>query len=173
LKWLQILIVLTLLWIIMQDFRYRAVYWFLFPLLAVSLFVYKTLLWQSILTPATDVLYNMGFLFAQLFLLSAYFSFRQKRWVNITRELLGWGDILFLTSVAFYCGALTYVAFYVGSLFSVVVIWVIWKAVASKEKQIPLAGLQALLFCVLFVFGQYADRLHFTSDNWILMQIGL
>ncbi|CAN5433786.1 general secretion pathway protein [soil metagenome] len=169
---LKVFILITLLLIFIQDWKNRAVFWFFFPLLAVSLFFLNYLthtgtegIWQPSLI-------NIGFLTIQLLLVTAYFSIKAKRPVNITRNLLGLGDILFLWSIAFYLSVLNFLFFYIASLVCVLLFWMFYQLIASKkDKQIPLAGIQALLFTVLLAIDWWFLNVHLNDDMWLLKLI--
>jgi hypothetical protein len=169
---LKVFILITLLLIFIQDWKNRAVYWFLFPLLAASLLFLNYLthtgaegIWQP-------TVINIGFLVLQLLLVTAYFSIKAKRPVNITRNLLGLGDILFLLSITFYLSVLNFLFFYIVSLVCVLLFWMLHQLIVSKkDKQIPLAGIQALLFTVLLAIDWWFLNVHLNDDTWLLKLI--
>lgn len=164
---LKIVILIILLLLFIQDISSRSVYWFLFPVLSICLVIVRiqsqslTELWQ----PA---LINIGFVTLQLLLLTLYFSFKNRRWINITAQLLGLGDVLFLLSIAFYLSVLNYLFFYITSLTAVLSFWLIFQRVtAKKSDHIPLAGLQGLIFGV-FLAGEWRFGLFdLTDDTWL------
>ena len=87
----------------------------------------------------------------------------------ITTNLLGWGDILFLLSISFYLSVLNFLFFYIVSLVGALLIWVTWQAVSKeKNKQIPLAGLQALIFTVFLAGDWWFNSFTLTDDAWLL-----
>lgn len=166
---LRILIVVVLLLIFVQDLRSRSVYWVLFPVLML-LFIATGLLqhrlWVDLLQPA---MINGLFIVVQLLLVSAYFSLKSGKWINICAELLGWGDVLLLLSVAFYLSVLNFVFFYVSSLILTLLLWMTWQGVAGrKNKQLPLAGFQAMIFSVFLTGDWYGLHLNLTDDSWLL-----
>jgi hypothetical protein len=164
---IAIQILLTLMFI--QDMRSRSVYWVLFPVLGL-LFIVLSLqqhhLYTDLLQPT---LINMGFLLLQFLLVSAYFSVKNSGWTNITASMLGWGDILFLLSIAFYLSVLNFLFFYIASLVIILLYWLSLRAFsAKKNKHIPLAGLQALLFAVFLTTDWWIKPVNITSDDWLL-----
>jgi hypothetical protein len=158
-----------LLLIFAQDIKHRAVYWFLFPGLMVSFLALQFLqgsrpagIWQPALV-------NVVFLLIQLVVVSAYFSVKNKKWINITDGLLGWGDILFLFSLCFYLSVLNFLFFFVASLVLVIVIWLIWRVTTKHpDKHVPLAGLQSLICAVFLAASWWGWGLNLTNDNWLL-----
>jgi len=164
----HLLIIGVLLLIFLQDIRSHSVYWFLFPLLAAGLFILK-LQNQSLGDAWLPIAINISFLTLQLFILSVYFSVKSKRWINVTQTLLGWGDILFLLSIAFYLSVLNYLFFYVASLLVILSFWLIRNLVTqNKFNPIPLAGLQALIFAILLTGYWCCHCFDPTDDTWLL-----
>lgn len=161
---LQVIAVLLLLVVFYQDYRHRAVYWILFPLLALVFLGYNLKLrnWEEV---KDDLLINLGFIAVQLLLLTIYFSIKYKRPVNISSHLLGWGDILFIVALGFLFSPLNFVLYYLMSLLLVVTGVLSMKLAGFRPSKIPLAGIQALfLSCVWFVkcccncFSFYSDE---------------
>src|ERR1700743_489851 len=112
---LQVFTMAVLALIFLQDVRGRAVYWFLFPLLAAAL--------VSIRFNLHEAWINMVFIVVQLLILTVYFSLKSSQWVNITTQLLGLGDILFLVCIALYFPVLSFLLFYTGSLVGALLLW--------------------------------------------------
>lgn len=159
--------VLLLLYLFYQDLRYRAIYWICFPVLLLLILMAGRFTFSGL----ENGLYNCLFLFVQMSVLTIYFSLKRKRWVNITKELLGWGDILFLLSVAFYFSPINYLIFYVSSLTFVLLLTGIFKRYYPARMTrftIPLAGLQALMFSLLMIFETVNKGIQLNSDNWFI-----
>lgn len=149
-----------------QDLRYRAVYWLCFPVLAALLFFMKQ---QAAGTSAALIDAGIATVFfaVQLLLVWLYFSFKNKKPVNITVQYLGLGDILFLMALAFYLSPLNYVLFYVSSLIVVLCYTIIQRSLNKDAgPEIPLAGLQALLLGCLLFFSMIKPGLNPYTDAW-------
>ncbi len=159
---LKLMIVLFLLFILYQDLKYRAVYWVCFP----ALFILFIALSLGIKLPRiflSDGLTNAFFLAVQLGLLVAYFSLKERKWITITTDRLGWGDILFIFVTGAYFSPLNYILFYTGSLLLVSVLTA--GGCFRSGRGIPLAGIQAALLSVLIL----ADKNNsLASDNWVI-----
>lgn len=130
---------LLLLVIAYQDFKYRAVWWFLFPALAVA-FLFPGLPAHFPL-PIEEIAFNLGFIFSQLILLWFYVSIKQRSFVNIVNTHIGMGDILFLVAICFAFSIVNLLFFYITGLLLVLSSVIMVKFITGKEvKHVPLAG---------------------------------
>ena len=164
----EFLILLVLFLVFIQDMMSRAVYWIVFPILTALFIVLRILQHQQITELWQPVLFNMGFLTIQMLIVSAWFSFKNRRWVNVTAQFIGWGDILLLISIAFYLSFLNFLFFYIASLIIVLSIWLILPAVFKlKNKHIPLAGLQALALILYLASDWWFIHMNVTNDYWL------
>jgi hypothetical protein len=166
---LRLLILAVLLLVFVQDIRNRSVYWVLFPVLAVLLVLLHSLPHHLLADIWQPVSINIVFLLFQFLIISVYFSIKNRRWINITDGLLGWGDILLLLSIAFYLSALNFLLFYIVSLTISLLIWLFWQVISEeKNKQIPLAGFQALIFTVFLAGDWWFKYFDLTDDaRWL------
>jgi len=166
---LQILILTILVIIFLQDMADRSVYWFLFVILTILLAGLHLMLIRGMVELWRSFSFNLGFLLLQMALLTAYFSLKQKKLVNITSELLGLGDVLFLLSIIFYLSVLNFLFFYIASLVCVLLVWIFGQIITKKKNtQIPLAGLQAILFSLFLAGDWFGLHLNLTDDTWLL-----
>jgi hypothetical protein len=152
--------------IFVQDLRSRSVHWFLFPLLAITLLLHN-LGMQGAADTWPSVLVNIGFLVIQFFLVCAWFTLRNGKWTNITVELLGWGDVLFLLSAALGLSVFSFLLFYILSLTVICIYWLLIKALGNSNKQVPLAGLQALLLSIFLSGDWWLFQIGLTGDDWV------
>jgi hypothetical protein len=165
----KIITIILLLLIFLQDLKGRAVYWFLFPLLALLLTVIRIQQHLVFVDFLRGALLNLGFITLQLLTLTLYFSLKNRRWVNITAELLGWGDILFFLSIAFYLPFINYLFFYIVSLTGVLLAWLIWRSISQhKHPFIPLAGLLSLAVAGLLTADWWFKSFNLADDAWLL-----
>ena len=159
--------------IFFQDVKSRSVYWVLFPILTGLLLLLHTFENHGLVLSWQSAVFNIGFFLGQLILVTFYFSVRNRKLTNITGELLGMGDVLFILSIAFYLSIFNFLFFYIASLIIVLLVWVTWQAVsARKSKYIPLAGLQAILFIAFLICDWWLKPIRLTDDTWILNLIG-
>jgi hypothetical protein len=164
----EILILLILLLVFIQDMMSRAVYWVLFPVLIMLFIVLRILQHQYTGVLWQPVLFNIGFLAIQMLMVSAWFSIKNKRWINVTVQMIGWGDLMLLISITFYLSFLNFLFFYMASLIIILFIWLILPAFFKiKNKHIPLAGLQALALILYLASDWWCIHISVTSDYWL------
>ena len=169
---LQIFIIASLLLLVIQDFKSRFVYWLVFPALVLEFILWHYLQQQSLKEIWQSILFNVLFLLLQLLLITIYFSLKSKRLINITSELLGLGDILFLLSMAFYFSVLNFMAFYLISLIESLITWLLWLTLTKhKNKHIPLAGIQALFLIIFLTLDWWILHFNIANDDWLLRLI--
>ena len=165
---IQISILVILATVFVQDLLSRSVYWILFPLLGILYFSLR-LSNQSVMSIFQSGAINIGFLAIQLLCVSAYFIIKSRRLINITNQLLGWGDILFLISTAVYLSVFNFLFFYIASLICILFFWLNWQLLVNiKNKYIPLAGLQAIILFIALIADWWFVHIDLTSDYWLL-----
>lgn len=164
---IYVFVLLSSLWIFWQDIVSRSVYWFTFPLLTGLFITLHILIKQPATTWLLMCLKNIAFLGFQFLLVWLYFSLKAKRFINVTNTMIGWGDILFLVSLAFYFSLLNFIVFYIGSLVLALLIALV-GSFYSSDKKIPLAGLQALIFALFLTSARLFFHLDLMSDNYWL-----
>jgi hypothetical protein len=166
---LQVFTMAVLALIFLQDLKGRAVYWFLFPVLAAALILIRFAGPLDVPDLIRSVLINLAFIAIQMAVLTGYFSLKSGGWVNITARLLGWGDILFLGCMALYLPVLNFLFFYIVSLIVVLLGWFAWQLFsANKDQHIPLAGLQSLMVIVLLAGDWWCRSFNLADDAWLL-----
>ena len=170
-NYLQFIILLLLLVVAWQDFKFRAIYWWLFPLLICALALEKSLA-VTTTDMIVDFAINVTFLTAQLLLLTLYFSIKQQKLVNIFKHLFGLGDLLFLVCIAAYFSIYSYIAYYLLSLLIVLLVTLVWNNIAHlKSLKIPLAGEQAMFLIGIKLVTYFNEQLIFTSDTWLVKHL--
>ncbi len=141
----------VLSFIFFQDLKDRAVSWYFFPLLFLFTFLLR-LQKIDITSCLLDCGLNMLFVIVQLVMVWGYFSVKSRKFVNITKDYLGIGDILFLLAITPLFSPVVFVLFYVTSLLVIVISIILIRLVkANKNDYIPLAGLQSALLIPIIV----------------------
>lgn len=129
-----------------QDFKFRAISWYLFPALALCLLLIS----PSFSLYNTFV--NIGFVAFVFVLLTGWFSLKSGSLVNLTERHLGIGDVLFLLCLAFFFAPLNFFLFYLSSLLIVSIGTGLYLLVFRPDGfTIPLAGLQGLVLMTVLL----------------------
>lgn len=164
---LECALIVLLLVIALEDFKHRAVSWFLFPLLLAAsvAYTFPRLSGEAFLA---NVLTNASFTALQLLAVTAYFSLRKKALVNLTAGYLGAGDILFLGNLCFVFSPLNYCLFYFLTLSGIVLLVLLRQVVAgAASDKIPLAGIQAFVLVLVLVADWRLERFACENDYWL------
>lgn len=164
----SIAILLSLI-IFYQDMKERAVSWFLFPALAVSIFL-LTIFKNNFEIILSNILFNLGFIALQIISLTLWISFKNKRFVNIFTNYFGVGDLLFFIAISSYFSPVNFVLFFVISLLSILVLW-IFVSKRIRERNIPLAGLMSAVMTIVFVLNFAFPEICFQNDFQIINYI--
>jgi len=162
---IKIVLIVWLLLLFAQDMRWRAVYWWMYPVLTILL-ILDRLSGVSSFTMMVDTSWNLAFLSVQFLLLSVYFRIKYKRWTNLTHEHIGWGDILFLLCLGCYLPPINYLFFYMLSLGSILMFSLFVIALKRKSWKIPLAGFQAMILAVVLIANLRATDWDLSKTEW-------
>ena len=140
------------LFIAVQDFRYRRVYWFLFPILFCSGLYFARLkndpFWMQ------NLLQNSLFLGLVLSLLLSYFFLKYKSLQSI-KDQIGLGDVLLFIAILPFFKTEEFALFFSLSLFLSLLFFLPF-IIRKKDFKIPLAGFQSLIFALVLGFS-FAD----------------
>jgi hypothetical protein len=151
--------------IVYQDFRERKVSAWLLIVLSVALFL-QTSLSSSVGTALENTLVNTLFVLFLLVTLTAYFSLRARRFVNIVDTYLGLGDILLLLGISSCFPLFNFVLYFTLSLLLTLGGILILKLLRiSSKAEIPLAGALAITLGTLLAVSDLID--FSLNRNWI------
>ncbi|WP_299223882.1 hypothetical protein [uncultured Psychroserpens sp.] len=129
-----------------QDYRERQVYWFLFPLIALSC---GLLFYNQTLPELFIVSVLLNGVFIGLLLLAAFCYSRLV--LNIKfNEAFGLGDTLLFISLIFSFSTISFIVLFVFALVFSLIIHLILKSY-SATTTVPLAGYLSLFFGVSYV----------------------
>jgi hypothetical protein len=163
-----------LLIIAYQDFKFRAVNWIVFPLLALLSIIFNLLSLNTLLELCKNSMINLIFITVQFLLLYLYFILKIKKIIPLT-EKIGLGDLLFLCAVSFLFSPVNFIFFYIFSLITSLCIYGITSLIFKKNNPfsgaIPLAGLQSLFLFIFILATVLFGDLTITNDNYLLNQL--
>jgi len=156
-------IVALLLVITYQDFKERAISWWLLPLLMLG-FVIVSLKQNHWYQYLINCLINNAFCGFMFTIITTYFSVKHKSFVNIINNMLGIGDILFFVVLSFCFSHVHYIFFMISSLFIASLFGFYFQ---YKKQTIPLAGIQAMVF-ILYYFVCQHFSISLQNDYFLL-----
>jgi hypothetical protein len=159
----SILTISCLLLIAVQDFRDRAVSWWLFPLLFIFGFFYS-FQDQGLQTVLYNIMLNALYIFFTGGVVMLYFKMKEGHSVPIIGSKIGLGDIIFFVAVTPFFDFFSFAAFIIlSSLLSLVLHFLIRKNhLYGNNQHIPLAGIQSFFLLLLSV----TDNLNFYMYNF-------
>ena len=161
---IHISFITLLLFVVVQDFKQRAISWILIPFLLLF-----TVLRGLELTGAEDLLsfsmMNLMFVLFQLLLLSIYISVKNKKFVFIIDSHIGFGDVLFFVVLCASFSTVNFILFYLGSLVFSLLGFIVYKGINKKaEDSVPLAGLFSIAMLLMLVVNMVYPELNFYND---------
>lgn len=162
--WIKLPVVLLLLLMALQDFKYRAIAIWLFVVVGAGL-IYLKYEAQGWLVFFTDLKINIAFLAVQFVALFGYFAIKERRFVNLFKGYFGEGDLLFLLLLASYFSFFNFLLFHIVSLFLVLLLGLYLK---NKSPKIPLAGGQAFCLVLLMSIDHFSQKINLTQDIWVI-----
>jgi hypothetical protein len=141
-------VILILIAIIYQDFRYREIWWFMPPLLLIGGFLYKweTLNWEHFL-------FNFVFISLLISFLVVYVRIRFKS-NNLFKDYFGLGDVLVLIAITPLFGFPFFIYFFTASTIISLIGYVL-MSLFKAQKSIPYAGYISLCTIVFLLLVQY------------------
>lgn len=161
---LPILLISLLAVLTVQDFKSRAISWFLIPLLFIGFIAY------GLIEIELDelVLYfsiNSYIVLSCLFGVTLIVSLRAKKLTNILKEHLGLGDVLFFLILTVAFSPINFLGFYIGSiLMSCLIYGVIILSNKKETIPFPLAGGMSLMLIIALITSHYIPVFNFYQD---------
>jgi len=151
---LKFLIICILLIILYQDFKDRMVYWFLYPCIGLLGALIQLLVFPKEVFFLNTII-NLVFIAVILIIGGIYMKLvRRKGFLN---ESIGSGDILFFIFISFCFPVVSFIVLFVFSLlFSLMIHILIVKE--SNYKTVPLAGLMALFYSLIYFISFFLER---------------
>jgi len=129
--------------VLYQDIKERQVYWFLFPIIAISgalLFCFKTTIEMFM----GSIFINLTLISLLIFIIFFYSKVKLGYPLN---QVLGLGDILFFFAIALSFSSISFIILFVSSLiFSLLI-----HLLINKGQNVPLAGYMSLFFGITYL----------------------
>ncbi|WP_299550667.1 general secretion pathway protein [Seonamhaeicola sp.] len=151
---LKIILILLFGCILYEDLKYRAVHWFLFPLVGVciGLLFFLNTLPELFLVSVLNNLVFISILFGVIFL---YAQLKLKTGIG---QVIGLGDILLIMVLVFGCATVSFIVL-LTCAFIFALILHLFLSKKQKTVTVPLAGYISLFFGIAFI-GSWAGLIN-------------
>jgi len=164
---LVLFILLICIFIALQDFKYRAVAWYLFPLLAFFVLTFGYVEGIALKKLILFFEVNLIVVFFQLFFLTIYFSIKNKKMFMPINEIIGLGDILFLIILCFAFSPINFILFVIIALFlTLLIILIIRKGKFDNQYKIPMAGYLSVFYSIVLIVFYYLLGINLYKDHF-------
>lgn len=139
--------------IVWQDFKYRAIWWFLPAGLFAAAFWYSVLL-----VPFRELMiyfiFNLLVISFMMVVVYLWYSYKNRSFrLSHTGRAIGLGDVLYLPSLCLLFSPALFILFLVAALLITLVCSIAVKLVTKKDFLIPLAGALSLCLMVVLLAG--------------------
>lgn len=146
---IKIILILVLFLILVQDYKDRKVYWFLYPIVGLLVFLLQC---NQNEFEVTFINSAINLAFVSLLLLIAYCYNLIKLKLNFLEEVFGLGDILFFIFISFSFSTVSFITLFVFSLIFSLLLHQLFKN-KNSDTSIPLAGYMSLFFGTIYLLS--------------------
>jgi hypothetical protein len=143
---IKLLLIVLLLTIAYQDIKERLVYWFLFPLLGMTvgvLFYTKTL--PELFLVSTLLNLIVVCLFYLVIVLHSFFILKKS-----FRQVIGMGDLLMFFFLIFTFSSVSFLITFISAIFFSYILHLLLKK-NLKNKTVPLAGYMSVFYAFTYI----------------------
>lgn len=160
---LLIILIALLIVIVFQDFKWRAISWFILPLLLITI-ITKALSDIDLKELMINSGINLLIVLINLLGVTLLISFKEKRLTNIIDNYLGLGDILFFIILCTLFSPINFILFFLGSILLITLIYGLISLIKQKQVLIPLAGAMSALLITALLIQEYFYEFNFYND---------
>ncbi len=143
---IKILLIISLLFVFLQDVKTREVYWILFPVIASCCGI---LHYQNVVYSTFIYAVGVNFIFISLMLLVIYLYSKYKLKMAF-KNTFGLGDVLLFIGLTLSFSTTSFIILFVFSLVFALVLHLFFKT-KTKIASVPLAGYLSLFFASVYV----------------------
>lgn len=147
------ILLLCLILVFIQDIKYRKIHVILpIVIFIVSFFVIPLKKYDLL----EILLFNTGFFFITLGILTLYMSLKSKKFLNPFEHYFGLGDLLFYVAVTPLFLLKNYILYFILSLIFAILMQFGLKKII-REETVPLAGFAALFLFIILLKDSFID----------------
>jgi len=149
--YIDILIILLLLYTCYQDFYFRAVSpWPLLTVFVLLVFRGTEILGIEVALISSGT--NLFLLAIELLFIFLYIKIKKGKDETVMDKYLGWGDVVFFLAIIPAFLPFSFMAFLLTSLFLIILVYAFFSMTKIKHNRlIPLAGILSLFFVFVLV----------------------
>jgi hypothetical protein len=164
-----LILIILLVPLIIEDFTHRKISLIWLIGIIIASVAYQATTSSSIKPILINTLINFIIIIVHFLILTAYFSLKEKRVIDLKKNYLGKGDIVFLISISFLLSPVNFVLFFFTSLiFSLLTTLIVRLFIPDKFITIPLAGLQSLFLIFVLAAVLFSNKkIEINNDEYI------
>jgi hypothetical protein len=147
-----------------QDLTRRAILWIVFPAGFVVFFMVGIIKMEP-REYLISILLNFLFVLILLTLSTVYFSFKNRKPLNVIDRYFGLGDFLFLIILCTVFSPVNFIIFLTGSFLLILLLYPIVAIFKYSDRQIPLAGLMAFMLIAVMITDTLTGRINLLSNQ--------
>lgn len=147
------ILLLCLVLVFIQDIKYRKIHVILPIVIFAACFFVMPVKKYDLLE---ILLFNTGFFFITLGILTLYMSLKFKKFLNPFQHYFGLGDLLFYVAVTPLFLLKNYILYFILSLIFAILMQFVLKKII-REKTVPLAGFAALFLFIILLKDSFVD----------------
>jgi hypothetical protein len=165
---LSAVVIMLLAIISLQDFKYRAISWFVVALLFAAILIIALCDTNSYSAFMKSSLINLCILSLQVFLAVIFFWVKNRKVTQITDVMIGKGDLLFLGILSFMFCTANLIGYYLLGLIITMTFALTINFVRTKSKmtEVPLAGFLSLVLIPFFLYKIFNPGFNFYDDYY-------
>lgn len=161
------LIAANLVFIAYHDFKYRAVWWLLFPVCFIFC-LFKSLGSILVIELIKNFALNCAFFIFQIGIVYGYFKIKKGNYIKTFRNAIGIGDLLFFLILCINFSLVNLILFQLISLFGILLVYSILKILKiAKNKFIPLAGGLAIALLIALILQDIFKIIDLYNYSWL------
>ena len=162
-----ILISLTGIAIIVQDFTHRKISWYLIPILFFGI-LFNGIQKLNMVEYLYYIMINGFILIVLMGVLLVYYWTKERSIKNFVGKTIGLGDLLVFITLCFGFSPINFVVFFLIGLLLTLIFHLINTAISLKaNKQIPLAGYLAVFLIVLSMLQHPLNEIDLFNDQYL------
>jgi Flp pilus assembly protein protease CpaA len=147
------ILLLCLVLVFIQDIKYRRIHVILpIVIFILSFFLIPVKKYDLLET----LLFNTGFFFITLGILTLYMSLKSKKFLNPFEHYFGLGDLLFYVAVTPLFLLKNYILYFILSLVFAILLQFGFKKII-REETVPLAGFASLFLFIILLKDSFID----------------